>query len=322
MQVKSLLLLKLFIFIFAVVFVQSCSTGKHLQREPMEKKFAEGMNAFEQKSYIKAKDIFSDLVYDKSNDPRYREMLGFSLVRLGQMREGRSIIESVLREYPNRKYALMAMSEIYLREGDMENHIAILEKIVSIYPYDMTAYKAITMHYWKQENLKESTKWVELALKNKPDDQWAQNMLSEINKAKKKSTIDVSQMKVDNILTASELKFLHKKYKIENKVSWNRISVVQKWPPDKKINRRNFLRYMTDIFYIYLGSGNFHKSFADTETTIKDLQKNDTDYSKVLYFIARDLSFEYINGKILLDKIVSEDEAIEFLVRIREQLSL
>ena len=322
MSTKCYAIFKLLVILLIIIFVQSCSTGKSLQREPMENKFARGMEAFEQKNYFDAKDIFEDLVSDKGDDPRYREMLGYTLIRFGRLNEGRSIIDSVLEEFPDRRYAMLDMSEIYLKEGEIEKQIAILEKIATLYPDDITAYKAITMHFWKQNNLKESSKWVQLALKNNPSDQWAQNMLSQINMAKKKSLMDINNINNDNILTTSELKFLHNKYKIEGKVPWSSIKVVQDWEADKKINRRDFLLYFTDVFSVYLGVNDFHKSFADTETTIKDLQKKDPDYSKVLYFIARDMSFEYVNENIILDKIVSESEAIDFLVQIQEQISI
>jgi hypothetical protein len=65
-----------------------------------------------------------------------------------------------------------------------------------------------------------------------------------------------------------------------------------------------------------------HAFFSDTESGIQDLKMDDPDYSKLMYFMARNLSFATEKDNIMPNRVMTEKEANSLMNKLKDQVLL
>jgi tetratricopeptide (TPR) repeat protein len=295
----------------------SCSTGNRLQRNKFKSEIEEGLQAYASKNYLKAEEIFSDLSDKRPDDLKVKEMLALTRQKLGKNNEAIELFEEILEVSPKRSKSLLGLSRAALAYGDTAKAVTNLEKAVAYNSDNIEAIRELAKFYSKKNNRKETLKWTQLLLDKKPDDKWAQSLLRKTltqSRGKKTKGLDGN-----GLLNWKELRYLHESYGLEKVLPWNALEAGKS---EGILTRRDFYHYLSSFFRKYLGRENFSQPFAGTKTGIKDLFPEDPDYSDILYFRARDLTFPIREDKIDLELQVSESEALEIMAKLKEQVAL
>jgi hypothetical protein len=309
------------IILMAVLIITGCGANKGQQRATLATSYNEAMAHFNAGHYHKALDIFADLREQRPDNVKYQEYYALALLRTGQRRPAHKIFSDLVTRFPNRELPWLGLAESTDPKTNPNDYTYALEKVISINANNLKAHELLARFYLQNNNNLEADKHLNTLLRLDPGNKWAQMALKR-SVEQKADNNDLIGLNNDGKLSGKELQYLHKHLTLEDKFPFASLPGQQEILAKTALSRRDFWHYLDAVFRMFTKNENYHAFFSDTESGIQDLKMDDPDYSKLMYFMARNLSFATEKDNIMPNRVVTEKEANSLMNKLKDQVLL